>query len=318
MSPPTALPPAGACETSKVPVVRAFVTGAGGFVGTWLVAHLRSCGDEVVAVDRDVDVTDAAAVRRAVADARPDAVYHLAALSHVGQSWDDPAAVLRVNTLGTAAVLDACCRLPASPAILVVSSAEVYGQVAVDRQPIDEDTPLAPVTPYAASKAAAEMLAIQAHLGNGLRVVRVRPFNHVGPGQSDAFVVAALASRIIAAQTSGADCLTVGNLGARRDLTDVRDVVRAYRLAVEHGEPGAVYNVCSERAVSIDEVAQRLLVAAGADLRLDVDPALFRPIDVPVVVGDHTRLRAATGWSPVIDLDATLAAVLDEQRHRAA
>lgn len=294
--------------------MRALVTGAGGFVGKWLVEHLRGEGDEVVAVDRDVDVTDSGALRAVVLDARPRAVYHLAALSHVGRSWDDPSAVVQVNTLGTATVLDACSRCADLPTVLVVSSAEVYGQVAADRQPISEDEPLAPVTPYAGSKAAAEMLAVQAHLGRGLPVIRVRPFNHVGPGQSDAFVVPALAARIVAAQQLGKSTMTVGNLSARRDLTDVRDIVRAYRLAVVHGQPGAVYNVCSGTSPSIDEVAQRLMALAGAKLRLEVDPALARPADVPVVRGDATRLRAATGWTPQFALEQTLADVLAERR----
>ncbi|MDA8072566.1 MAG: GDP-mannose 4,6-dehydratase [Actinomycetota bacterium] len=294
--------------------MRALVTGAGGFVGKWLVEHLRDQGDEVVAVDRDVDVTDTSAVRTAVLDALPAAVYHLAALSHVGQSWDDPSAVVHVNTVGTSTVLDACARCPDLPTVLVVSSAEVYGRVASSRQPISEDEPLAPVTPYAGSKAAAEMLAVQAHLGRGLPVVRVRPFNHVGPGQSEAFVVPALATRIVAAQRNGAPTIAVGNLSARRDLTDVRDVVRAYRLAVVHGIPGAVYNVCSGTSPSIDEVARSLLRLAGAELDLEVDPTLARPADVPVVRGDPGRLHAATGWVPRYALEQTLTDVLDDCR----
>lgn len=305
-----------ACDgwAGKVPHVRALVTGAGGFVGKWLVEHLRGQGDEVVAVDRDVDVTDSGAVRAVVLDARPGAVYHLAALSHVGQSWDDPSAVVQVNTLGTATVLDACTRCPELPTVLIVSSAEVYGQVPADRQPISEDEPMAPVTPYAGSKAAAEMLAVQAHLGRGLPVVRVRPFNHVGPRQSDSFVVPALAARIVDAERLGKPTMAVGNLSARRDLTDVRDIVRAYRLAVVHGEPGAVYNVCSGTSPSIDEVAHCLLGLAGAKLRLEVDPALARPADVPVVRGDAARFHAATGWAPQYTLEQTLADVLDDRR----
>ena len=298
--------------------MRAFVTGGKGFVGAWLVEHLRASGDEVVAVDRDVDVTDAAAVRRALVGAEPDAVYHLAAFSHVGRSWDDRTAVVSVNTVGTAAGLDACLRCPTPPRVLVVSSAEVYGEVPADRQPIDEDQPMRPVTPYAASKAAAEMLAVQAYLGDGLPVVRVRPFNHIGPGQADSFVVPALAARIIAAQRGGKGELTVGNLSARRDLTDVRDVVRAYRMLMAGGgEPGAVYNVCSGRAAAIEEIANRLLALAGASLELRPDPDLMRPVDVPVVQGDGTRLAGATGWGPIVGLDATLLDVIEEQRRRA-
>lgn len=294
------------------------MTGGKGFVGTWLVDHLRRCGDEVVAVDREVDVTDPEAIGPVLADARPDAVYHLAAFAHVGRSWDDRAEVARVNVVGTAAVLDACRHCASPPRVLLVSSAEVYGVVPAERQPIGEGEPLAPVTPYAASKAAAEQLAVQAHLGDGLPVVRVRPFNHIGPGQSPSFVVPALAARIVAAERSGTTAITVGNLAPRRDMTDVRDVVRAYRLLVTDGRPGEVYNVCSGRAVAIQEVADRLLALAGTDLQLQVDPALVRPTDVPEVRGDRRRITQVTGWVPELALDDTLRAVLDDARERAA
>lgn len=296
--------------------MRAFVTGGRGFVGTWLVDHLRQAGDDVVAVDREVEITDPHEVGRAMAAARPDAVYHLAAFAHVGQSWEDRTEVTRVNVVGTSAVLDAARRCDQPPRVLLVSSAEVYGMVPADRQPISEEEPLAPVTPYAATKAAAEQLGIQAHLGDRLPVIRVRPFNHIGPGQSEAFVVAALASRIVAAERHGGGPIVVGNLSARRDMTDVRDVVRAYRLLVEHGQPGQVYNVCSGRAVAVEEIARRLLVLAGGGLTLQVDPDLVRPTDVPVVRGDPGRLQAATGWAPAVDLDDTLQAVLDHWRER--
>jgi len=292
--------------------MRALVTGAKGFVGTWLIAHLEAQGDVVVGIDHEVDVGDADAVRVAVAEAAPDAVYHLAAMAHVGQSWTGPAEVLQVNAVGTLHVLEAARQLPRPPRVLVVSSAEVYGAVPADRLPVTEEAALAPVTPYAVSKVAAEYLGVQAHLAHGLPVVRVRPFNHVGPGQSPGFVVPALAQRIAAARRSGEPGIKVGNLAARRDLTDVRDVVRAYRLLVEHGVPGEVYNVCSGRDVGIDEVADRLLALAGADLRLEVDPALARPVDVPVIRGDPAKLHAATGWTPVVDLDTSLEGVLEE------
>lgn len=296
--------------------MRVFVTGGRGFVGTWLVEHLRRCGDEVVAVDREVEITDPGAVGSAMVAARPDAVFHLAAFAHVGRSWDDRAEVARVNVVGTAAVLDAARRCEQPPRVLVVSSAEVYGVVPPQRQPITESEPLAPVTPYAASKAAAEQLAIQAHLGDGLHVVRARPFNHIGPGQSDAFVVSALASRIVEAQRVGGGPITVGNLSARRDMTDVRDVVRAYRLLVLQGEAGEAYNVCSGRALAVSDIAERLLALAGGGMRLEVDPALVRPTDVPVVRGDPRRLVTATGWEPEVPLDDTLRAVLEDWRAR--
>ena len=172
--------------------MRAFVTGAGGFVGSWLVAHLRDQGDEVVAVDSEVDVTDPKALQEALVGFDPAAVYHLAALTHVGRSFTDPSEVVRVNALGTLSVLEASRQCAEPPNVLVVSSAEVYGAVKESDLPVGEEAPLAPMSPYAASKIAAEYLAIQAHLVYGLPVIRVRPFNHVGPGQSTHFAVPAL------------------------------------------------------------------------------------------------------------------------------
>ncbi|MHB8594161.1 MAG: GDP-mannose 4,6-dehydratase [Acidimicrobiales bacterium] len=296
--------------------MRALVTGGKGFVGSWLAAHLREQGDEVVVIDHEVDVTDAGAVRRAVVQASPDALYHLAALTHVGRSWEDPGAVFRVNALGTLYVLEAARACGQPPRVLLVSSAEVYGAVAEDLLPVAEDCPLAPVTPYAAAKVAAEYIGVQAHLAYAMAVVRVRPFNHVGPGQSPGFVVPSLAERIVEASRTGARSVGVGNLSARRDLTDVRDVVRAYRLLIEHGVPGEAYNVCSGHAVSIREVAEHLLRLAGMDLRLVTDPGLVRPVDVPVVCGDAGKLQAATGWEPEVELDRTLRDVLDREIQR--
>jgi GDP-4-dehydro-6-deoxy-D-mannose reductase len=179
-----------------------------------------------------------------------------------------------------------------------------------DRLPIDEDQPLRPVTPYAAGKASAEMLAIQAGLAHGLAVVRARPFNHVGPGQAPTFVVSSLAREVAEAERKGNRTVKVGNLSARRDFTDVRDVVRAYRLLSERGTAGEAYNVCSGMDVAVEEIARRLLAVGGADLELEVDPGRLRPVDVPVVRGDPSRLTHATGWRPEIALDTTLADTL--------
>ena len=292
--------------------MRALVTGGSGFVGPWLQAHLTEAGDEVVSVGQEVDVTDAGAVAAAVAEVRPEAIYHLAGLAHVGRSWDDPAEYFLVNATGTLHVMEAARALAMAPRVLVVSSAEVYGVVRAEQLPVGEDEPLRPVSPYAASKAAAELVALQAHLGWKLPVVRARPFNHAGPGQSTTFAVPAFARRIAAAVRAGAGVLRVGNLSAARDLLDVRDVVRAYRLLLEAGTPGEVYNVCSGRAVVMEDVVRRMLTLAGADLALEEDPDLLRPVDVPVLEGDATRLRQATGWAPAVSLDDTLRGVLDE------
>jgi len=291
--------------------VRSLITGGRGFVGHWLAEHLRDLGDEVVAIDREVEITDPVGLLDAMSAAAPDAVYHLAALTHVGQSWEEPLRVLEVNIIGTAAVLAAARQCGTDPRVLVTSSAEVYGAVTdPSRLPLHEDSSTAPLTPYAASKLAAEAVVAQAHLGHGQHVITVRPFNHIGPGQTPNFAVPALAKRIVDADRVGAPTIPVGNLSARRDFTDVRDVVRAYRLLIESGRPGEVYNVCSGRDVSIREIADGLLGLVGTTLEFEVDPTLVRPIEVPVLRGDPGRLAGATGWKPEVSLEQTLADVL--------
>ena len=292
--------------------MRALITGGGGFVGRHLAQHLSSKGDEVTVIDQEVDVTSLSAVRAAFDSVRPDVVYHLAALAHVGESWSDPARYLEVNTIGTSNVLEAARGLEHASAVLVVSSAEVYGSVRPDESPLQEDRLLAPASPYAASKAAAEVVALQAARGFDQRVIVARPFNHIGPGQSSTFAVPAFAKRIVSAQAKGDDSLVVGNLSARRDFTDVRDVVAAYRLLVEQGESGEVYNVATGLDVSMEEIVERLQELAGASLSLEVDPALMRPVDIPLLRGDATKLRNATNWSPTYSLRDSLVAVLLE------
>jgi GDP-4-dehydro-6-deoxy-D-mannose reductase len=297
--------------------VRALVTGGRGFAGSHLCAHLQAMGDEVVSADRGgepgLDIVDREATYRTFAEHRPEVVYHLAALTHVGESWATPTAFLRVNVEGTANVLAAASAAGAG-CVVVVGSSEEYGRVDERDLPLSEDAPLRPATPYGVSKVAASFIALQAHLGTGLRTVRVRPFNHTGPGQADRFVVPALARRIAEAERDGRDEIVVGSLDPVRDISDVRDIVRAYRLAALHGEPGEVYNVCSEQGVSVAKVVERLVALCSRELRVVQDPALLRPVDVPVLVGTSAKLRAATGWSPAFDLDQTLADVLAEAR----
>jgi GDP-4-dehydro-6-deoxy-D-mannose reductase len=297
--------------------MRALVTGARGFVGRHLAVHLVAEGDEVLGLDRidGIDLTDWPAVRDAVARLRPDVVYHLGGASDVGGSWVEPLDTFHANADGTLHVLEAS-RHAHVGRVLVVSSADVYGRVEEHELPITEASELRPASPYAASKVAADFLALQAWLGHGLETVRARAFNHLGPGQSDRFVAPALAARIAANELDGGDVVPVGNLGARRDVTDVRDVVRAYRSLVVDGEPGEVYNVCSGRAVAIEQLATQLLERAAHPMRLEPDPALLRPVDTPVLLGDFTRLHTATGWEPAIPLDRTLTDVLDDWRAR--
>ena len=227
-------------------------------------------------------------------------IYHLAAMTHVGESWENPSQVLRVNVLGTAEIL-AAARAAAGRAHGCSSSAppRCTASSTPEQLPLGEDTPTVPASPYAASKLAAEAVALQAWRGYGQPVIVVRPFNHIGPGQSPNFFVPALAKRIVEARRSGAGSLRVGTLTTRRDFTDVRDVVAAYRLLMEKGRRGAVYNVCSGTDVAMSEVAAQLLELAGADLTLETDPDLVRPVDVPVLRGDAGRLHDATGWAAV-------------------
>ncbi len=299
--------------------MRALITGGLGFVGRHLAEHLRACGDDVVTLDRHsvpaIDITDPQGVSDALAAARPDAVYHLAGWADVGGSWKDPRTVLRVNGEGTLNVLEAC-RSAGVDRVLAVASADVYGVVREDELPLDELAPLRPTSPYAASKLAADAVAQQAFLGHGLGVIRVRPFNHLGPGQSEQFVAPALAARIARAERDGADAITVGNLTARRDFTDVRDIVRAYRLLMTNGAPGEVYNVCSGRDLSIQFLADHLVSLATRNIELRPDPELMRPADLPVLRGDASKLAAATGWTPEIPIEQTLADLLDDLRAR--
>jgi GDP-4-dehydro-6-deoxy-D-mannose reductase len=290
--------------------VRVLVTGSDGFVGTWLMRHLAERGDDAVGLDPAVDVTDAAGLTKAVVAVEADAVIHLAALASVGATWKDPTAAFAVNATGTLHLVQAALACTAPPRVLLISSAEVYGIVHPDDLPLVESRPVQPVSPYALSKAAAELVGRQAWLGHGLEVVVARPFNHTGPGQAPGFVVPSVARQVADAARSGARSLLVGDVSVRRDLTDVRDVVRAYRLLVEHGAPGEAYNVCRGTSTEIAEVARRLLALAGVDLPLEVDPARLRPVDLPNLRGDPSRLREATGWAPEIALDTTLGDVL--------
>ncbi|MEZ5380542.1 MAG: GDP-mannose 4,6-dehydratase [Microthrixaceae bacterium] len=300
--------------------MKALVTGAGGFVGGHLTAHLQASGDNVVGWDRTLeglDITDGPAIAGAMADERPNVVYHLAGDADVGGSWDHPASTFRANAEGTLNILSAC-REVGVERVLVVGSADVYGRVRAEDLPIDENCPLRPVSPYAASKVAADFLAVQAGLGFGLEVIRTRPFNHLGPGQSPRFVAPALAQRVAQAELSGGGDVSVGNLTPKRDFTDVRDVVRAYRMLVIDGEPGEAYNICSGTAVAVQELADAFIAQATVPVRLTSDPDLQRPVDIPVLLGDCAKLVAATGWRPKIPLATTLADLMATARERAA
>jgi len=297
--------------------MRALITGAAGFVGGHLWAYAAERGAELVGPSREeLDLLDAAAVRRLVAGFRPEAVFHLAALASVGQSWSEPAETLDNNMRATLNLLEAVRAEVPEAVVLAAGSGEQYGPVAEDRLPVGEDEPFRPQNPYAVSKASADLLAGFYADAHGLRVVRTRAFNHAGPGQSDAYVVAAFARQIAEAERAGLEELVIetGNLAPRRDFTDVRDVVRAYWLAVEQGEP-AIYNVCSGVSVPVADILARL--ADLTDLRVEqrTDPARLRKHEVMDIRGSHERLTEATGWQPEIALETTLADTLDWWRN---
>ena len=298
--------------------MKALITGAGGFVGHHLALHLQDQGDDVITTDRStdgLDITDAPALLEAFRRQRPSVVYHLAGASDVGGSWSTPQATFRSNAEGTLNVLWAA-RESGVDRVLTVGSADVYGKVSPDDLPITESLEMRPVSPYAASKAAADHVALQANLGFGQGVVRARPFNHLGPGQSNRFVAAALAERVARNELSGEAKVKVGNLSPRRDFTDVRDVVRAYRLLIEHGRSGEVYNVCSGTAIAVQALADEFIALAEIPMELVTDPELERPVDIPVLLGDNSRVRADTGWEPQIPLEVTLGDLLNDQRRR--
>lgn len=299
--------------------MRAIVTGASGFVGRELCRHLIAEGDELLPFGTDgpeaIDILDRPAVMEAIVSSEVEAVYHLAGFSHVGASFERPVEAIRVNVEGTLNVLDAS-RAAGAQRVLVVGSADQYGKAGPNDQPRTEEAPLRPLSPYAVSKVAAEYLGLQAHGSWGLGTIMTRSFNHTGPGQSQEFVVPALAGRIARAEIEGSEEIQCGSLDAVREVNDVRDIVRAYRLLVSHATPGFIYNVCSGVAFTIGEVADRLLGLARRPLRLRQDPSLLRSVEADRLVGDPTKLKACTGWQPQHTLEQTLVGVLDEARRQ--
>ncbi len=281
------------------------VTGARGFAGSHLVEELIRSGAEVLAWDRvDVDLLDAPALSAAIARARPVAICHCAGAPHVAQSWADTAAVLDTNVMATAHLLDAVRDLVPECRVLNIGSSTVYREAA---EPLTEQHPTGPASPYAVSKLAQEMVATSAHRDDGLNVVQTRSFNHTGPRQQPAFAAPAFARQLALIEAGQLDpVIRVGNLSARRDLSDVRDVVRAYRLILERGRPGAIYNVCSGTANTIRAIVDGLCARSAVSVHIEEDPALYRPNDTPLVVGSHAALTTDTGWEPSISFDRML------------
>lgn len=299
--------------------MRVFVTGASGFVGLWLQRELAASGHEVVAAPgpQELDITDRAGLTDWLAD-RPDAVVHLAGMAFAPDAGSNPAEAFRVNVGGTIAVFEALRELGVRPPVLVTGSSDVYGTPRPDDLPLRESAPLSPRQPYAISKAAQEAVAIEAGVRWRFPIVVTRSFNHTGPGQRPVFVVPAMARRVIAVQRGEATIIPAGNVHVRRDIGDVRDVVRAYRLLLEASASGRlgsdpiVVNVATGRAETIGSLIERLCALARIAPAVQVDPALVRADDPPELRGDASLLTELTGWRPEVPLQRTLTELLAE------
>lgn len=289
------------------------VTGAGGFAGSHLLDHLRAASPAVVGWTRQtVDLLDRDRVRAAVRELRPSQIYHCAGVPHVAESWGDTMQPLEGNVLATEHLFDALRREGIRCRILLPGSATVY---ASSSEPISETDPIAPGNPYAISKLAQEQLALRAIEEDGLDIVVTRSFNHTGPRQTAAFVAPSMARQIVLIERGQLEpVIKVGNLDAHRDVTDVRDVVRAYAALMRSGTTGVVYNVASGVARSIRSILDALVSRSRVPVRVEVDQARLRPNDVPVVVGNYSRLNAATGWRPEISFDEMLDDLLNYWR----
>lgn len=307
------------------------ITGATGFVGTHLVQHLEDTIPNVRVVgttlhpvpDREhtrfveCNLLQQDAVERLVETVQPTHVVHLAGQANVQSAYEDPWPTFEANVRPLTYLLQACRKLPTPPRVLVVTSAEVYGRVLPDQMPITEQTTLTPTNPYSVSKAAQDLLAQQYFLSFGLPIVRARPFNHIGPGQSEAFVATGFAMQIARIEAGlKPPVIHVGNLQSQRDFTDVRDVVRAYRLLAEMGSAGEAYNVASGRSITIGHLLEMLLSLSHISVEISVDTQRLRPIDLPVLNASCDKLRQALQWQPTYPLAVTLRDILEDCRRR--
>lgn len=305
------------------------ITGAAGFAGSHLLDLLEPGERPIVAWRRpgeplpppptgtrcrwvELDILDAGVVRRAVEDARPAFVYHLAGIAHAGRSWDRTLRTLEVNVLGTYHLLSALAGIACPARVLVSGSALVYRDQ--DRAIVESD-PIGPGSPYGVSKLAQEMTGTHAAAELGLPVLVTRSFNHIGPRQDPSFFASSVARQVARIEQGlSAPVLEVGNLDGRRDLTDVRDTVRAYQAIVERGTAGGVYNVCAGQAYRIGDILEGLLSRAQTKIEVRRDPARYRPHDSPLVLGDRSRLTNELGWTPRIPIEETLTDLLEYWR----
>src|SRR5947209_1573033 len=310
--------------------MRALITGVGGFVGRHLVAHLLEEGDNVCGLGRAADVSgigsigvfqadlsDRSAVTRVIREAQPEAVYHLAAQSSPAESLADPWATIGNNLLAQINLFEALLSSGQRPRVLVIGSSDEYGKVEPEDVPTHEDVPLRPTTPYAVSKVGQDVMGFQYFAQHGLPVVRVRPFNHTGPGQDARFVMPSFARQLAEIEQGEREpVLRVGNLDVARDFTDVRDMVCAYRLALVAGVPGDVYNLGRGRSVRLTDMVDELISLCRVPVQTRVDQTLLRPSDVPRQEADTRKFTALTGWQPRIAWHTTLRDTLEYWREK--
>lgn len=309
--------------------MRTLITGGFGFAGRHLAQHLTKCGDDVAvtylpaekelankkhltplpqsAQTLALDVTDRAAVSSLINVLRPDAIYHLAGLTFVPAAESDPVMAFNVNTFGTQNLLDAIIEHSPKTRFLCVSSAEVYGDPRPGSLPLNELAVLRPISTYGVTKVAADLLAFKAAFRHNLEVIRVRPFPHIGPGQSESFAISSFAKQVAEIKLGRREAvIKVGNLDAKRDYSDVSDIVRGYREALLNGKRGDVYNLCSGQSIAIGDILQKLLKVAEVEAQIEVDPERVRPVDIPDLYGSYQKAQKDFGWKPRIDLEATL------------
>jgi len=315
--------------------MRVLITGISGFVGSHLAEFLLDKKMEVYGTIRwrsktenidhimnklklmDCDIKDASSVEKAVREVNPDQIYHLAAQSYVPASWSAPSETLTANIIGQLNIFEAVRNLGIKPKIHVAGSSEEYGLVHENELPIRETNPLRPLSPYGVSKVGQDLLGWQYFSSYKMHIVRTRAFNHTGPRRGEVFVTSNFSKQIAMIEKGLQEpVMKVGNLEARRDFTDVRDVVNAYWLALEKGDAGDVYNICSGKDRTIKEVLNMLLGMAKIKIKVEEDPLRRRPSDVTILQGDSTKFRGKTGWEPKIPFEKTMADLLEYWRER--
>ena len=317
--------------------MKILITGVTGFVGSHLAEYCLSLDQQVEVIGTcrwrsrreniehledainlyECDLRDASSVKTLLADIQPERIFHLAAQSYVPSSWNSPGETITTNVIGQLNIFEAMRETNSTASIQIAGSSEEYGLVHPEEAPITEENPLRPLSPYAVSKVAQDMLAYQYFQSYGLRVVRTRAFNHIGPRRGDVFVTSNFAKQIAEIEAGQRPpVIHVGDLNPKRDFTDVRDIVRAYWLSLEHCSLGEVYNVASGKAYRIKEVLKILLDNSEQDIEVVEDPERLRPSDVPLLLGDNSRFCKATGWSPEIPFEQTAKDLLDYWRER--